>query len=258
MKTIAKPTLVIAVATALSASSAFAATLFDSQGFEAPAYTLGNLTGQNGWAFQGTGPATVQSAVVKSGAQAVSLSGAATTWHWPSVGYTPAAGEIIRVNSDIRRGSSVETAKNFGYFLDVYDNTAGSRIGRVGIANSSGSLVGIATTKNASGTVGSYIYQSGMQWDTWYGFQMDLNFGSQTFNLSIDGTVVGSDLPFLIAATDFGDADLQLSYTAGATDVGYFDNYKVEAIPEPAAISIMLLGLAGLGGRAWLGRRTTR
>lgn len=241
----------------LAVTPARATMLFNSQGFEAPAYTLGNLTGQNGWAFQGTGPATVQTAVVKSGTQAVSLSGTATTWHWPSVGYTPTAGEFIRVSSDIRRGSSVETAKNFGYFLDVYDNAAGARIGRVGIANNAGALVGIATTKNASGTVGNYILQSGMQWDTWYGFQMDLNFGSQTFNLSIDGALVGSGLPFLVAASDFGDADLQLSYTTGATDAGYYDNYKVEAVPEPQAWAMSGVVLVGVAGYVIRRRRAT-
>ena len=181
---------------------------------------------------------------------ACGLAGTATTWHWPSVGYTPAPGEIIRVNTDIRRESSVASAKNFGYFLDVYDNTAGLRIGRVGIANNAGSLVGIATTKNAGGTTGNYIFQSGMQWDTWYNFKMDLDFSSQTFDLLIDGTMVGADLPFLVAATDFGDADLMLSYTTGATDVGYFDNYSVlTVIPEPSCAALLLLGVAGLALR---------
>ena len=250
MKISQKSSLLLALAAALSATSTYAATLFDSQGFEAPAYSLGSLTGQNGWTSQGTAAATVQNAVVASGSQAVSLAGTATTWHWPSVGYTPAPGEIIRVNTDIRRESSVASAKNFGYFVDVYDNTAGLRIGRVGIANNAGSLVGIATTKNAGGTTGNYIFQSGMQWDTWYNFKMDLDFSSQTFDLLIDGTMVGADLPFLVAATDFGDADLMLSYTSGATDVGYFDNYSVlTVIPEPSCAALLLLGVAGLALR---------
>jgi len=250
MKIIPNSSLLLALADSLSATSSYAVTLFESQGFEAPAYGLGSLTGQNGWTSQGTAVATVQNSVVASGSQAVSLSGTATTWHWPSVGYTPASGELIRVNADIRRGSSAATAKNFGYFIDVYDNTAGSRIGRVGIANNAGSLVGIATTKDAGGIAGNYILQSGMQWDTWYNFKMELDFTGQVFDLLIDGTVVGADLPFLITATDFGDADLMLSYTTGATDGGYFDNYSViTVIPEPSSGALFLLGLAGFALR---------
>jgi hypothetical protein len=246
MKTTLKTTLLIAVAASLSASPLFAQSLFDSQGFEAPSYSLGNLAGQNGWVSQGTAVASVQSSVVRSGNQAVSLDGTTTTWYWPSVAYTPAPGEVIQISADIRRGSSATTAKNFGFFVDVYDNTAGVRICRMGIANNAGSLVGIATTKNASGTVGNYVYQSGLLWDTWYSFKMDLNYGSQTFDLVIDGIVVGSNLPFVSPATDFGDADLMLSYTSGATDVGYFDNYAVSVIPEPTSATLLLLGAAGM------------
>jgi hypothetical protein len=256
MKITTKPTLGIAIAAAaLAATSASATVLFDAQGFEAPAYTLGNLTGQNGWDKDGTGLATVQGAVVQSGSQAVSLTGDTSEWHYPALDYTPAPGEVVRVTSGILRGSSATATKNFGFFLDAYtDDPAFARFARVGLGVSSGNVVALATTIGGSGA-GSYIVATGLQWDTWYSFQMDLKFDTQQFDLYIDNTLIQADMPFVVTAHNLTDVDLQKSYTSGATDIGYFDNYKVEVIPEPTAMSLLFLGLAGIGGRAWLGRR---
>ncbi len=266
MKNIAKPTLIIAVATALSASSALAATLFDSGGFEGPAYSLGNLAGQNGWngvfPAANTGVAQVENTVVSSGSQAVQMSGGSSTWNWSDVAYTPAAGEIVRVSFDVRR-SAFTAVNNFGYFVDVYDG-AGDRIARTGLVRTGtstapGSVQGLVTIgANGANAAGSYLIGTPLLNDTWYSFMMNMDFASDTYAVSINGTQISSGLPFFTAASDIFEADLQLSGATGATDMGYFDNYRVEVIPEPTAMSIMLLGLAGLGGRAWLGRRPTR
>src|SRR3954447_3299626 len=97
-----------------------AATLFDSSGFEGPFYTLGVLDGQNAWkSFENSREGLVQSAVVSSGLQGVLVSGPTTDWLFPSLEYTPLAGEIIRISVDIRR-SAFTSVNNFGYFVDVY------------------------------------------------------------------------------------------------------------------------------------------
>ena len=250
-KTTMQKILLTAIATAsLAAGSVQAATLFDSVGFESPTYTLGALGGQAGWFTDGTGVGTVQNTVVEGGNQAVRLSGTSTTWHFPDLSYTPTAGEVVSISSGIRFGSTVNTVRNFGYFLDAY-NFATTRIGRVGLGISAGAPAIFASTIGGSG-VGTYVLQTGLSFDTWYDFQMDLKFDSQTYDLYVNNALVGSNLPFLTASANVADVDLQMSATAGATDVGYFDNYKVitTTVPEPGIASLAVLGgLALFGAR---------
>ena len=240
------------VGASLLAFSSDAATLFNSGGFEGPAYTLGNLSGQNSFASAGSPTAeTVENSVVKSGSQAVQLAGATTTWDWPSLEYTPAANEIVRVSFDVRR--SAFTANNhFGYFIDVYSTTAegGNRVARTGLVRTGtatvpGSVQGLVTI--GGGAPGSYLVGSPLLNDTWYNFVMDMDFASDTFSVSIDGTIVGTALPFVTPSLGIGDADLQISSVAGGTDLGFIDNYKVEAllVPEPGIFSFAAMsGLA--------------
>jgi hypothetical protein len=241
-------------AVVLGVPSVFAATLFDSQGFEATDYALGPLTGQNGWVRDGNGVATVQSAVVQNGSQAVSLTGNVSEWHWVNLNYTATPGEFVRVTSDIMRGSSVDSVKNFGFFLDAYDASI-RRIGRVGLGVSDGNPTLLATYIGDSGS-GNYVLESDLSWDTWYSLQVDFKFDTQTFDVYLDGILKASDLLFLVSANNLGDVDLAKAYTSGATDVGYFDDYKVEAfaVPEPTVVSLILLGLVCIAGRSRFGR----
>lgn len=229
--------------------------LFDSSGFESPGYAVGTLAGQNGWTSLGTGVGAVQSSIVQSGNQAVSLSGNSPNgfWAWPSFGYTPASGEIVSATAGLMRGSSASATKNFGYFFDAYGST--DEIGRIGIAENAGSLVAVATTISG-GNPGNYIIASGLSYNTWYDIRMDIKVSSQTFDFYLNGTLIGGNLPFLTAQADVNDVDLQLQGRNGATDVGYFDNYKVVAVtvPEPGVVSIAALG--GFAVMAWRRRVT--
>lgn len=234
---------------AIGANVALAAgtVLFDSHGFETPYYTAGSLAGQNGWITDGTGAATVQSAIVQGGSQAVELSGTASTWHYPALNYTPGAGEVISISTGIYRGSSAAATKNFGFFLDAYNSDV-ERIARVGLAYNAGAVVLAATLGGTS--PGTYLITTpALSFDTWYDLKMDLNYGAQTFDVYLDNVLYGSDLPFFSAAVDLADVDLMMSFSTGATDKGYFDNYTVTAttVPEPGSMA-----LAALGGLALL------
>lgn len=239
----------------LGVPSLFASTLFDSQGFESPAYNQGSLTGQNGWVRDGSGVATVQSGVVQSGSQAVSLTGNVSEWHWVNLNYTAAPGEFVRVTSGMMRGSSGDAAKNFGFFLDAYTSSV-ERIGRVGLGISGGSPALLATYIGEIGS-GNYVLETGLSWDTWYDVQVDFKFDTQTFDVYLDGILKASDLVFLVSASNLGDVDITKAYTSTATDIGYFDNYKIEAlpVPEPTIISLLLLGLGCIAGRFQFGRQ---
>ncbi len=244
--------ILLTAVTSLSFATASvqADTLFNSGGFESPLYTLGALGGQNGWTTDGTGAATVENSIFESGSQAVRLSGTATTWHFPSLSYTQTPGEIVSVNSGIYRASSVTTTKNFGYFLDAYSSTA--RIARVGLGSNNNGAPAIFATYNGPSGAGTYILATGLSWDTWYDFRLDLNLNTDTFDLYVNNTLYGSNLAFLATATDLSDVDLQMSVTTGATDVGYFDNYSITTspVPEPGTIALVTLGgLALIGVR---------
>ncbi len=243
------------VVTLTLASSLFADTLFDSEGFESPAYSLGSLTGQNGWGKDGIGTATVQSGVVQSGSQAVELTGNYSEWHWRELNYTADPNEFVRVTAGIMRASSGTPTKNYGFFLDAY-NLDLDRIGRAGLGVSGGNPALYVTYKDDSFGVADYVLETGLSWDTWYTLQIDFWFNKQTFDVYLDDILISDNLAFVTSANDLSDIDLTKQYTGGATDIGYFDNYKVEAlpVPEPSAISLALLGLAGVALRLRRGR----
>lgn len=199
--------------------------------------------------------ATVQSDVVQSGSQAVALTGNYSEWHWVELNYTADPDEFVRVTAGIMRASSETPTKNFGFFLDAYSLDL-DRIGRAGLGVYEGNPALYATYKDGSFGVADYVLETGLSWDTWYTLQIDFWFNNQTFDVYLDGLLVRDNLAFTAFANDLSDIDLTKQYTGGATDIGYFDNYKVEAlpVPEPSAISLALLGLAGIALRLRRGR----
>lgn len=218
-----------------AATSAPALVLFDARGFEAPTYNLGPLLGQNTWSRSGSATATVQSSVAQTGSRAVSLGGGTdSTWYWPSSSFTPVPGEVIRVNCSIRRGSNANATKHVGYRLDVFNPAGNVRIGAAGIFwNGEGLWVG-ASSVRSDGQQVVHVLAENLQWDAWYDFQLDFDFDTQTYDVTLDAELLASGLPFPGASAVFGDADFHLLYTAGATDLGYFDNYLVQVLREPA------------------------
>jgi hypothetical protein len=254
-----KLTTAIAVCGSVALLQAQAGTLFDAQGFEGPSYALGNLSGQNGWTYQGSPTAgVVQNTTASSGTQAVQLSGATTTWAWPNLGYTPAASEIVRVSFDVRWGAFA-AVNNFGYFVDVYNAEAGDRVARAGLVRTGtstapGSVQGGITIGGAA--PGTYLVGSPLANNTWYNFVMDLDFAADTFSVSINGTSVAANAPFVASAIGIGDADIQISAVAASGDVGFIDNYLVKTVVVPEPSSFALLALGGMAG-IWFRRAKT-
>ena len=253
-----KPTAIACLALVCVAGAAQAQTiLYNSNGFEAPAYATGQLVGQNGWLSDSAAPAsialaTVQTTTVAAGSQAVRIGGGvATNWFFPDLSYTPAAGEIISVRADIARtlGAAAATT-SFGYLLDIY-GTNGARIARAGLGNSGGAVRALVTAPNALGAAANTLANTTVYNSLQFvNFEILLNFTAKTFELKIDGTSAGNFGFLNNAATAIGDADLQVSTVTGATDAGFFDNYVVSVIPTPGAAALL-----GMGGLAALRRR---
>lgn len=242
-----KTTILAALAVSGVATLANAAVLFDSQGFEAPFYTTGNLVGQNGWLLDNTppGPFTVQNTFAQSGTQAVrATGGGGTNWTFPDLSYTPAPGEIVVIHADLAR--TVSATASFGFLIDVYSPTG--RIARAGLGANAGQIVPLVTTLNATGVPANFLVNNDVyQPSQWVSFDISLNFAAQTFDVAVNGVTALTSLPFVGAGTSLADADFQVSTAAGATDVGYLDNYSVQTVPTPGALA--LLGLGGLAAR---------
>lgn len=240
----------LALAAALLAGAAAHAdvVLFDSLGFESPHYAVGPLLGQNGWVNSFGGPlsADVQTGVVFSGQQAVSIAASATGWLWPTINYAPASGEIIEIAFDLRRDAP-ESLASFGYLIDVY-NSGGARIARAGLGNAAtpGLFQPILTGRiDGASPSGTFRFGDEVAPGAWVSFRMLLDFDANAFKV-IAGGASAELLLAIHAAGDLGDADIMLSVPGD--DVGYLDNYRIAVIPEPAS-------LAAIAGGALLSRR---
>lgn len=238
---------------ACAASAASAQVIFDSAGFESPAYSLGSLAGQNGWGVENApGNATV---IDLGGNQVVEVTGGgATNWYYPTLNYTPAPGSLVVVEADISRTLGTSTS-SFGYGIDLYNQSL-SRFARAGLVSNGGNIQAFVTTKmsggvlSASGSATNILVSSATYAaDQFVHFKLVLDFATQTFRVELNSVDVGYEFPFVSASTLLADADFQVSTGAGANDRGRFDNYIVSAttpIPEPSSCAA-LAGLAALG-----------
>lgn len=245
------------------AVSAQSQVLFDSNGFEAPSYSLGNLTGQNGFVQDGTAAYTVQNTVAASGSQAVQVGGGAgTDWAyvtqatpWSSTA-TPGV-DTLEIQASIARNLS--PTASFGYAIDVYNGLT-ARTFRFGLVANAGVIQPFVTSRfngttglfDATSAVTNVIVGGPVTADTFVNFKAYLNYTTKRVDLFINGSSVtnGLTIPFAdLTASDFSDADLQVSTATGATDRGFFDNVKVTAVPEPASMAALGLGIFGLVSR---------
>ncbi|MEI8375100.1 MAG: hypothetical protein WCJ35_19945 [Planctomycetota bacterium] len=109
----------------ISVTASFAGMIVDSQGFEAPTYSVGALQGSNSWKIPpgSGGTAMVESTVVASGSQAVQVNRAANSdarWLVPVSGYPQQPNKIIQISWDMKVLQNPSTAFNtFGPFFGV-------------------------------------------------------------------------------------------------------------------------------------------
>jgi hypothetical protein len=245
-----------------------AAILFDSNGFESPTYSTGNLVGQNGWDRVDSEspsvpnvPITVQNSVVASGSQAVQITsnsagpGLFTYAIQPiSLASVATSGTPeIKVQWDMRVNSSLSPAGVWG--VQVYDNSGGggpypyafAGVGPVGVATNE--LLKVSAPDGDTAVAMPPV----PSFDTFHTYVLDMNFQQGLYSLSVDGDLrtIGA---LNISGTNgnLGEVDF-FTFNRGS-DTAFFDNLIVTSgtglVPEPAS-----LGLIGVAGAMLLGRR---
>lgn len=238
-----KQATVVILAVGLAAGTAGAA-LVDSQGFENPPYSLGNLASQENWITAGGVPdgnagstAVVQNAVAHpdSGAQAVKIDRGANAdarWYVPGA-VTPTAPVVIAWDMRVVASLGPQTYGPF-FGVEAYDY-AGPELGVLG-------------TMGVDAKTGDVLYQRAdngsldetdvdVTFDVWNHFEMSLDFDADLYTLFLNDRFVltesfvdsygGNDL------NEFTDADLA-ALAAGASPAdqaavgtAYFDNFTV-------------------------------
>jgi hypothetical protein len=226
--------------------SASAQTVYDSAGFEAPRFNLGELEGQdaaNGPWFSDavTSTGVVTNTVASDGSQSVRLDRAPNDdSRWliskPIVGLR----DLLVIEADIRTAFSDVSENAYGpiFAIEAYDafNNVGTEIklaGMVGMDAATGELL-----YQEEGT--GYLAPTGdiLDADTWYNLRLELDYGTDTYSIFLDGVrkaTVGFVDPGI---DDFTDADLSAIAGAGdaeslaATGTGWFDNFSIKVGPQ--------------------------
>lgn len=219
-------------------SAAWAVDLINTS-FEAGEYSLGTLTGQNGWiAFRDANPtaAQVSTAAALDGSQGVKIDGALMDvyptglyrgYYYPPINYdlTGTGNHIIEYSCDAALFISpadeflnVAWQTQFYTGTDPYDPYGGIGLEAIG----DGTVYVYAF--NFSGSFEFIDYTPG----TWVNLVARLNFDDATLTLLVDGVELPS-VPMDTTEPLFGDADLTMICDVPFTSYTYVDNYRIVA-----------------------------
>lgn len=221
------------------AAQAQAATVLYSTGFEQPAYTTGNLVGQDGW----TGPllGTVQTTTVASGLQALQVSTAgiaAQRLAFHNVAYNSVGNpeQVVRFSVDFLIGN-LSTAAVFLDSLAVLGNAG--FVGQQLVNGQTGQLCPLSCNGPVLGT------------NTWYRLMLEVDFETDTALNYVNG-VLFSTVPLAGASTALTGFALGInSSLAQSNSVVYFDNVFIESlsrqqVAEPGSVALAGIGLLGV------------
>lgn len=252
------------VGTFVSLSSPFEASgsgTILSTGFESP-YVAGALQGQPppspAWTTFGSGgsTATVQSAIVKSGTQAVQVvkAGAANSdrrWTVPQSGYPTQ--RFVVVDWDMRV-TQATTPGGFGPFFgfDTYDaDVAPYVLGTLGVDASTGDVLYQFQDSGVLTETGSTV-----NFNQWYHYRLVLDFNTDSYKGYMNGALVAStgfvDRGF--GLDNFTDADIA-TFAAAADPIS--QSLSASAVFDNLVIRDGLLGDYNLDGVVDNGDYTT-
>lgn len=227
---------------------------YDSGGFEPPRFVPGPLEGQDAaqgpWQMSGPatgGTAVVQTATVRSGAQAVRVDRTGQDVRWSVLRPEALASQVV-IDWAMNVVQTASPAVQFGPFFGVeaYDalDNAPLLAGAVGVDATTGDVL-----YQAAGT--GILTETGVMvpFNTWNDFRLVLDYTTDRYSAFLNGTPVVQNVGFVDPGiNDFTDADISALAASGdpgslaAAGTAYFDNYRV--VPEPASLGVVGLALA--------------
>jgi hypothetical protein len=211
----------------LTVTSVQADTIF-ATGFEPPTYAVGPINGQDNW----TGDGTIQTAVVKSGTQALQIDASGSGFFGASHLLSYAVGsKTVVFQGDFRNdgpGTSqagISLDGNTGFLAQI--NGIGDRFHLGNFDQSSSSTQPFAL-------------------GTWYHLEIVLNFQTETVTGYVDGQSLGSlAINPPAPTTEITNLVIGSFGAAGTQQDVYFDNVSLTGVPEPS--SLVLAGWATIG-----------
>lgn len=227
----------------------WADTVIYSTSFESPTFTTGPIAGQDGWSVYGPSSPSVESFFADTGSQAVFVDGGTASQSGPY--HTDVStGPLIDLSADIAIfTSSTQTEWQFGALGP----------GLVGYLGGVDILPNgtIAAISAGSSDIGTFTRATAFDSAAWHNINLLFNLSTQTYDISLDGTLLASDVPFCGSNGSCTGATLS-TYANGffdsfgtGNDSGYLDNYSVTQItgtPEPSTtIPIVSILVAGVG-----------
>lgn len=233
-----------------------------STGFEGPTFGPGTVAGQDGWVLgtTGTNVGTIVTAPVLTGQQALQIGqqgGIAAR----DFGSTSLAGKILTIGADVRIGTESAAIDSTDFGIGIYTPTsltvgqlfAGARLSA---ADQTVILSGKLTSNGALFTSTS---AQTINLGTWYRLELVVDYTKAANNVSVRFGQSGGALNTLgITQTvdtsvfpNFRYAGTTINF-AGASS-GAYDNFSVQAVPEPGTMAAL-----GLGAMALIRRRRNR
>ncbi len=216
-----------------------------STGFESPTFTTGLIAGQNGWAVFGTsGAAQVESGIAESGSQAVEvIPSLAAGQTGPYYAISTAASEVEMSAYIYLASSSDQSAWQFAATGPAFAGYMGG--------------VDIESTGEVDLISGAGIDVGTFTYNAWQLLDFVFDFTTQTYDFSLNGTLISSNVPFCGSdsgcsganVSSFGDLLFDTFPATSANDIGYMDNVTISSVssaPEPGSLMLLGAGLAAL------------
>lgn len=209
--------------------------------FESPKFTANSgLGGQDGWSA-GTAYTVQSTAAARSGSQVAQWSnagGATGIWAGVSLPVAPIVSASVWLN--------ISPNSNPSYFFGLdpfYPEAQYSRIVVNGAGEVRGTTVAGSSMTSVLGNVGNIANQ-------WVQLTVSINLDTNKVSATVKGATFNlPDVPVATSLAEISLYTLPVSPPAGTSGFAWYDDYTVEAVPEPATLAVLAAGALALRRR---------